>query len=49
MDFDYPVNEYWGITVQETESKKKNWFTKLIDFIVFIFRNIKNVLVNKPQ
>lgn len=44
MDFDYPVNEYWGIKVNaDTDDnyiKRQCWFEKLYQYLMLLFQNL---------
>ena len=42
LPYDYPVNEFWGITVNTdvSQPKKKNWLVELCAAIVAFFQRI---------
>lgn len=47
MDPDYPVDEYWGISVKTENIKpsKKPWYKKALEFIFYILATIKEFFI----
>ena len=47
MDNDYPICEYWGITVNVSKEDKKSFWQRVADFFIAIGTFFKNLFRKK--